>query len=97
MEYLIVLCFVFAASVIATRLLHIRVYQSWRERILIPLTLFAVGVVWDTYAVSRGHWEFNDEFLLGVYIGKLPLEEYVFILVIPYLVLVVYHALKRHS
>lgn len=96
MEYLLILLTVFFTTFGIAKLLRIRVYQSWRERIFIPLTLLVIGVAWDTYAVTRGHWTFNDEFLIGIYIGKLPLEEYVFIIVVPYLVLVVYHVFKRY-
>jgi lycopene cyclase domain-containing protein len=39
---------------------------------------------WDAYAISKGHWFFDREQILGIY-GPLniPLEEYLFFIVIP--------------
>lgn len=51
---------------------------------------FVVGVVWDTFAIWRGHWAFPPGKNVGIVIGLMPLEEYLFILIIPYFVLTVY-------
>jgi lycopene cyclase domain-containing protein len=41
-------------------------------------------VLWDAYAIANDHWFFNPELTLGIY-GPLgiPLEEYLFFIVIP--------------
>jgi len=43
-----------------------------------------VFLVWDWYAISRGQWFFNPALTLGV-VGPLgiPLEEYLFFIVVP--------------
>ncbi len=40
--------------------------------------------IWDAYAISKGHWFFDREQMLGIF-GPLniPLEEYLFFIVIP--------------
>lgn len=44
-------------------------------------------IAWDTYAVSHQQWIFPGNGLLGVYIGILPIEEYLFFLKPPYFAL----------
>lgn len=43
-----------------------------------------IGVPWDT--ISAGllrTWFWNEEQLIGVWIGYLPLEEYLFVVLVP--------------
>ena len=49
---------------------------------ILPIsTLF---LIWDAYAISKGHWFFDREQMLGI-IGPLniPLEEYLFFIIVP--------------
>ena len=41
-------------------------------------------IIWDAYAISQGHWFFDRDQILGIY-GPLeiPLEEYLFFVLIP--------------
>jgi lycopene cyclase domain-containing protein len=51
--------------------------------------------VWDSVAIWRGHWVFPGPGLVGIKIGLMPLEEYLFALVIPYFILTTYSVLKK--
>jgi lycopene beta-cyclase len=51
------------------------------------LALFAVMALalvyttpWDNYLVIRGVWSFDDDRVLGVFLWRVPLEEYLFYL-----------------
>jgi lycopene cyclase domain-containing protein len=56
---------------------------------------FILGVVWDLFAVWRGWWAFpNAQYLTGFYILWLPIEEYLFILVVTVGVAVMYELLQ---
>ncbi len=63
---------------------------------------FSVGItsllyiVWDIWFTKYGIWEFNNTFLLGRYILNLPLEEYIFFLVVPYACLFIYRCLQAY-
>jgi lycopene cyclase domain-containing protein len=50
----------------------------------------AIGVVWDSYAILRGHWTFGKQFFVGIKLGVMPVEEYLFMLIIPFSVLVLH-------
>lgn len=45
---------------------------------------FFIFIVWDTIAVSRGHWYFNEKYITGLKILNLPLEEILFFIIIPF-------------
>jgi lycopene cyclase domain-containing protein len=55
-----------------------------RRVILSVLPISSLFLIWDAYAISKGHWFFDREQILGIY-GPLniPLEEYLFFIVIP--------------
>ncbi len=49
--------------------------------------IFIVGIffiLWDIYFAYENVWGFNDNYLLGIRWFKLPLEEWLFFLLIPY-------------
>ena len=59
-------------------------YKVWRY--LIP-SILIVGIgflLWDEVFTRMGVWGFNPRYLFGVYLGRLPLEEVLFFLVVPY-------------
>lgn len=55
-----------------------------KERILITLNIFAFGMLWDYYATSQSHWTFPGPGLIGFRIYGLPIEEFLFFLIVPY-------------
>ena len=68
--------------------------RSWRAIIpalLIPLIFF---IIWDVIFTKMGVWGFNIQYLSGIYIINLPLEEWLFFITIPYACLFSYFALK---
>ena len=96
MSYLQILILLVVISVFLEWKYRIHLYKSRKERFLIPVVFFIVGLIWDWYATINNHWNFNFKNLTGVRIGILPLEEYLFFLVIPYFVLTFYRVLKRY-
>lgn len=57
----------------------------------IPFILF---VIWDSFAISRGHWDFNGNFVTGIKILNLPVEEVLFLVVIPFCALFTWESVK---
>ncbi|MBU0978068.1 MAG: lycopene cyclase domain-containing protein [Nanoarchaeota archaeon] len=74
---------------------HIHLYKSRKERIIIPVIFLIIGSIWDSFAIWRGHWTFQGPGLIGVTIGFMPFEEYLFALIVPYFILTLYRVLKR--
>lgn len=95
MEYLGILLFVFLAFMLLKLRYKIQLFKSIKEKVIFALACLAIGVVWDSYAILRGHWVFGEQFFVGVKIGVMPVEEYLFILIIPFSVLVLYKIVTK--
>jgi lycopene cyclase domain-containing protein len=83
-SYLAMLAFVVVASwwlELAFRLSVLRNPKRLLKTIAIVSPAF---VIWDWYAISQGHWFFDQSLMIGI-MGPLgiPLEEYLFFIIIP--------------
>ena len=75
--------------------LRTRVYARWRRWLLALLPTVAVFVVWDLYAISRGHWAYDLKQMTGVLLpGDLPLDELLFFLVTPTCAILAFEAVR---
>jgi len=97
LEYLAILIIVFLVSMSLKLRYRIQLFKSVKEGLLVIISLFVIGTLWDSYAILRGYWSFEEEFFIGIDIGVMPLEEYLFMLIIPFLALVIYGIVTRKS
>ena len=83
-SYVAMLLFVIVGSWWLEFAFKLRVLR--RPRILVtaivPVSIFFL--MWDAFAINQNHWTFDSEQILGIF-GPLniPLEEYLFFLIIP--------------
>lgn len=54
----------------------------------------AVFWVWDVVAARRGHWSFNEEFTVGLVILGLPIEEWLFFVVVSFVSIFTWESTK---
>lgn len=92
--YLATLLVFFALAVWLELQFHVHLYKTRKERILITLIFFVIGVAWDSISTINKTWVYPGNGLIGIWIGVLPLEEYLFSLVVPFWILTVYRALE---
>lgn len=79
-------------------------YKSFEERIqmyksfkvyLISITSVAIPfIIWDVIFEHLGTWSFNPQFVTGIYILNLPLEEWLFFFIVPYACIFIYEVLN---
>jgi lycopene cyclase domain-containing protein len=71
-------------------------FKRWKylaPSIILPALIF---IVWDVVFTEQGVWHFNPEYVLGVYILHLPIEEWLFFFVVPYATVFVYDVIKYY-
>ncbi|WP_162427027.1 lycopene cyclase domain-containing protein [Pontibacter pudoricolor] len=71
-------------------------YRNWPAllpAILINAVLF---IVWDAQFTKNGIWGFNEEYLTGIYLFNLPLEEVLFFITVPYACVFIYDVLNAY-
>jgi len=58
--------------------------KRFRALILAGIMGLVIGVPWDTISACYFHtWSWNEDTLTGIWIGGLPLEEYLFMVLVP--------------
>lgn len=95
MEYLFILIIFLLSGLYLEKKYKIHLYSSRKQRLVTVFVFFAIGVIWDHYAIYRGHWVFPMRNLIGIKIGLMPLEEYIFMLVVPFWIVTVYKLIDK--
>ncbi len=96
-EYALILLLLLICTVYLHRRYHLKLFQSPQHLIISYAIILSFGILWDQYAISKGHWSFNQQYLLGPRIGFMPVEEYAFGIILPYFGLVIYHLVGRKT
>lgn len=82
-EYLVVLGLCLAITAPLELVLGVRVYRQARRLALTLACTGAVFVAWDLVGARLGHWDYNRDAITGITLLGLPLEEYLFFVVVP--------------
>lgn len=90
MEYFLILIGFLLAGILMTIIFKIKIYKSIKQGLITIFTVLIIGMVWDYFATSRRHWIFPGDGLLGIRIYDLPLEEFLFFLIIPFFGITLY-------
>ncbi|GAA0877335.1 hypothetical protein GCM10009119_03030 [Algoriphagus jejuensis] len=72
---------------------RIRYVSQWYALFPALLISAAIFVVWDYWFTQIGVWEFNPRYVLGIYFFELPLEEWLFFIIIPFACVFIYEVL----
>jgi lycopene cyclase domain-containing protein len=84
-SYVAVLAFVIVGSIWLEVVLRTRVLVRPRRLTLTIIPVLAPFLLWDAYAISQGHWWFDESRILGLYLpGDIPVDELLFFIVIPF-------------
>ena len=82
-----------AAGLILEAIFHEHLFRYLKARIMWALVFLFIGTVWDQYAIPAHNWVFTGKGTIGLYVGVIPLEEFLWFLIVPYFCLTVYKTL----
>ena len=71
-------------------------YKNWKylfPAMIIPALLY---VIWDVYFTSIGVWHFNEDYITGIKIFNLPIEEVLFFFIVPYCCVFIYACIRSY-
>lgn len=70
--------------------------SNWKHVILAALIIAVPYIVWDIWFTEIGVWGFNPNYLAGIYLGNLPIEEVSFFIVVPFACTFIYACLREY-
>lgn len=71
-------------------------FKNWKylfPAMVIPALLY---IIWDIYFTAKGVWSFNPEFITGIKLYNLPLEEVLFFFIVPYCCVFIYACIRAY-
>jgi lycopene cyclase domain-containing protein len=71
-------------------------YKKWKylfQAVLLPAILY---IVWDFYFTAKGVWHFNENYITGIKLYNLPIEEVLFFFIVPYCCVFIYECIRSY-
>jgi len=97
MEELIILFFLFVATVVLEIKYKLVLYHSKKERVLTTLVVLIIMIVEEQVARINNIWLFPGSGMTGINIFSLPLDLYLFYIILPYFVFVVFELIHKKT
>lgn len=70
--------------------------QHWKTLFVGIAITATVFLIWDEYFTEKGIWGFTPSYLYGLYLGKLPIEECLFFVIVPYACVFIHEVLLAY-
>lgn len=92
MKPLYFLLHVFTVSFPLIRSFEPKIQFAKKWKALFPAIFIAASffLLWDVYFTKSGVWGFNNRYLLGMYLFRLPIEEWLFFFSVPFASVFIY-------
>ncbi len=73
---------------------RLQFHTKWRKIILYSLVMMLLFIPWDIWFTQENVWAFSKEYTVGFKIFSLPIEEWLFFLVVPFSCVFIYEVLN---
>ncbi len=73
---------------------NVHFYKKWRYLLPAILPVAAFFIIWDVFFTEKGVWGFNHDYLSGIYLVNLPVEEWLFFFTVPFACVFIYECLN---
>lgn len=73
---------------------NVHYYRKWRHLWAPVLMVGGIFIAWDVVFTAREVWGFNHDYLSGLFILGLPIEEWLFFLTVPFACVFIYECLN---
>ncbi len=73
---------------------RISLYKKWKPLFLSTFIMMLLFIPWDIWFAKEGVWWFNKDYTLGFKIFHLPIEEWLFFIIVPYACVFIYEVLN---
>lgn len=93
-EYLLVLLGTLLFPLLRSFDANLRLWREWRALLGAIGSVLLLFGLWDIAATLRGHWSFNPAHVLDMRILFLPLEEWLFFIVVPFVTIFTWESVK---
>ncbi len=92
--YLLINCFTVIVPFIFSFHSKLKFHKNFKPFFLSNIIVAFVFIIWDIYFTSLGVWGFNRNYISGLDLVNLPLEEVLFFICIPFSCVFTYHCLN---
>ena len=72
-----------------------RFIKFWKQVFLSIAIVAFIFISWDILFTAQGVWGFNDNYLVGLNVLNLPIEEWLFFICIPYACIFTHYAIRH--
>lgn len=76
-DYFFILLSIILVSLLLDKYWRLKVFENGRL-IRGGIIILISVIIWESYAEWKGHWIINPEYLVGIYVGYVPLESFVY-------------------
>ena len=92
--YFIILAASLAGPVLLSFDKKVAFYTKWKyvfPAMIIPALLY---IAWDMFFTAKGVWSFNENYITGINLYNLPIEEVLFFFAVPYCCTFIYECIR---
>jgi lycopene cyclase domain-containing protein len=94
--YLLLLLFSLSYPLAQSFEWRISYYKKWKHLLKAILVMMLIFIPWDIWKTVQGVWWFDDNYILGFKIGHLPIEEWLFFVIVPFACVFIYEVLNYY-